>query len=345
MGSLTARRFRQPSHQLFSVSHPADVGSVRRAVSGHAERLRAGPELAFLAGLAATELATNLLRHAHPGGWILARPVPPAAVEILAVDRGPGISDVAAAVGGRSPRRGGLGRGLSAVARVSSYFDVVTGPGQGTTVLAIVASAEVEGAAAVAPPRGWAGISVGLDEACGDGWAVAEVDHGTTVAVVDGLGHGAYACTAADAALGVLAGDPADLDGYLARANAAMRGTRGAAAMVCRLDPGRGEMRCLSVGNIRGAIRHDGGQQALFSYRGAIGTQQKPPRARVTSYPWPPGAMLVIWTDGLASHIDLAGYGMPLARDPAIAAAALHRDHGNGRDDSTVVVVRNHARP
>jgi len=330
------------------VAHTADVGSVRRAVSGHAERLRAGPELAFRAGQAATELAANLLRHAHPGGWILARPVPPAAMELLAVDRGPGISDVAAAVGGWSPRHGGLGCGLSAVAGVSSYFDIVTGPGQGTTVLAIVASGKADRAAAsraARPPRCWAGVSVGLDEACGDGWAVADVSGGTTVAVIDGLGHGAYASTATDAAVAVLAGDPTDLDGYLSRANTAMRGTRGAAVMICRLDPGRGELRCLSVGNVSGRILHGGGQQALYSYRGAVGTQEKPPRARVTSYPWLPGAILVVWTDGLASHIDLAGYAVPLSHDPAVAAAALHRDHSNGHDDSTVVVVRNHATP
>jgi anti-sigma regulatory factor (Ser/Thr protein kinase) len=324
------------------VSEASDVGAVRRAVIGYAERLRTGPVVADQAGRAATELATNLLHHALPGGWILARPLPPAAVEILAVDRGPGIRDVAAAVSGRSPSPNGLGRGLSAVAGVSAYFDIDAGPDRGTTVLAIVGPGD---GASTGNRRSWAGISVGIDEACGDGWAVTEADGETTVAVVDGLGHGAYASAATDVAVVTLAEDPADLDGYLARANAAMLGTRGAALAVCRLEPSRGEMRCLSVGNIRGGILCGGAQRTLTAYRGAVGTGDAVPRAKITAYPWRPGATLVLWTDGLTGQIDLAGYAGLLSHDPAIAAAALHRDHSTDRDDSTVVVIKNQAGP
>jgi anti-sigma regulatory factor (Ser/Thr protein kinase) len=351
VGPLTAASLRQPSHQQFTVSHPADVGAVRRAVRGYADQLQTGPGLADRAGQAATELAANLLQHALPGGWILARPLPPAAVEILAVDHGPGIDDVAAAVGGRSPRPGGLGCGLAAVARVSSYFDIHTGPGRPTTVLAVVESADAARAAGFRPPRPprpprcWAGVSVGLDEACGDAWAVAEVNGGTTVAMIDGLGHGVHASLAADAAVATLADDPTDLDGYIYRANTAMLGTRGAAVMVCRLEPDRGELRCLSVGNIRAGILSGSTRRTLISHRGAVGTHEKPPRAKVMSYPWPPGAVLVLWTDGLAGHIDLAAYAELFTRDPAITAAVLHRDCSSGRDDSTVAVVRNQGRP
>jgi anti-sigma regulatory factor (Ser/Thr protein kinase) len=319
---------------------------VRRAVTGYAEGLRTGPGLAERAGMAATELAANLLCHALPGGWILVRPLPPAAVELIAADRGPGINDAAAALDGRSPRLGGLGCGLSAVARVSSCFDIDTGPGRATTVLAVVEStAAIRTTAAPRPPRSWAGVSVGLEEACGDGWAVTEGGGGITLTVVDGLGHGVYASAAADAAMAPLTDAPADIDGYLARANTAMRGTRGAAVAVCRLQPDRGELRYLSVGNVSGGILGRGGQCTLIAYRGTVGTHAAPPPAKIVSYPWPPGATLVLWTDGLAGHIDLAAYTGLFSRDPAITAAALHRDHSTDRDDSTVVVVRNHTKP
>ena len=344
MGSLRAGSLRQSTHQRFTVSETADVGAVRRAVAGYADRLRTGLGLADRAGLAATELATNLLHHAHPGGCILARPRPEGAVEILAIDHGPGIIDVAAAVGGRSLPRHGLRRGVSAVTHLSSPFDIDTGPGRGTTVLAVVIPGTVGGDAATPQPtRSWGGVSVGIDEACGDAWAIAEDSSGTTVAVVDGIGHGAYASAAADAAVHILAEDPADLDGYLSRANAAMLGTRGAVVAVCRLEPRRGELRCLSVGNISGAILRSGARRTLIHDRGAVGTAATPPRAKITSYPWLPGATLVLWTDGLVSHIDLAVYLGLMRHDPAIAAAAMYRDHSTGRDDSTVVIVRNPA--
>src|SRR6266851_2925107 len=165
-------------------------------------------------------------------------------------------------------------------------------------------------------------------------------------------GGGVHCChphhsraAAAEAAMAPLTDAPADIDGYLARANAAMRGTRGAAVGVCRLQPDRGELRYLSVGNVSGGILGRGGQCTLIAYRGTVGTHAAPPPAKILSYPWPPGATLVLWTDGLAGHIDLAAYTGLFGRDPAIAAAALHRDHSTDRDDSTVVVVRNHTQP
>lgn len=344
MESLRAGSFRQSSHQRFTVAQSADVGVVRRAVTGYADRLRTGPALADRAGQAATELATNLLHHTLSGGWILVRPLPPSAVEILAVDRGPGIDDVAAALDGRSARPHGLGCGLSAVVRVSSHIDIDSGSGRGTTILAVITSGCPSSAPAL-PPRSWAGVSVGIDEACGDAWAVAESGGGSTVAVVDGIGHGVYASAAADVAMLTLAQDPADLDGYLSLANAAMRGTRGAVLAVCRLEPDRGELRCLSVGNVSGGILHGGQQRTLIGSRGAVGTADAPPRTKITCYPWLPGATLVLWTDGLTRQIDLASYAGLFTHAPAVAAAALHRDHSTDRDDSTVVVVRNEAQP
>src|SRR6185369_4983379 len=142
--------------------------------------------------------ATNLVRHAKPGGWVLMRPVPPGAVELVAVDHGPGITDLDAVLDGRPatphPLGQGLGRGLAAVRRASCGFDAYSQPGRGTTILAEVDLTDGGPAHRSGPARpAWAGVSVGVVEPCGDGWAVAELDDGLAVAVVDGLGHGPQA--------------------------------------------------------------------------------------------------------------------------------------------------------
>jgi len=227
VGTLTRDTARQSTHQRFVVADSADVGAVRRTVDGYAAQLLIDPQLAAVAAQTATELATNLLRHADPGGWILARPLPPHGVELLAVDRGPGIRDVAAAVEGRSPAPKGLGCGLAAVHRASSYFDIHTRPDRGTVVLAVVTADQHRRARVARAPRRWAGISVGIDEPCGDGWVVTEEAGALTVAVVDGLGHGPNASIATDAALNALADHPGDLERYLRLANAELRHTRG----------------------------------------------------------------------------------------------------------------------
>ena len=344
MGPLTSRTVRQPAHHRFAVTDSADVGAVRRAVAGYAGRVSADAQFTAVAERAADELATNLLRHAVPGGWILARPMPPDGVEILAVDRGPGIRDVAAAVAGRTRTANGPGRGLAAVRHASSSFDIHSHPGRGTVVLAVVVAGHHPPATA-RPPRRWAGVSVGIVDPCGDGWAVIEAADALTVAVADGLGHGPNASIATDAALDVLAGHPDDLDQYLRHANAEMRHTRGAAIAVCRLDPGRDELRCLSVGNVSARLLHAGGQHGITSFNGTLGLQEAPPRVRIQTCPWPPGAALVLWSDGLTSRIDLTAEAGLLAHDPAVAAAVLHRDHARDRDDATVVVVRRDGPP
>jgi anti-sigma regulatory factor (Ser/Thr protein kinase) len=332
---------RESTHQRFMVTDEADVGAARRAVKQYADQFGVTSACSGRAELAVTELATNLLYHAKPGGWILARATPPARIELIAVDHGPGIANLDAAIAGRTPSPKGLGRGLTVVRRASSYFDVHTAIGRGTIVLSVL---DLDPAAQRSPPaaqRRWAGISVGVQESCGDGWAVATLDGGAAIAVVDGLGHGLRASAATDAALLAFMADPADVDGFVARANSAMRGTRGAAVAICRLDPGSAELRYVSVGNVSGRVRSRCGERGLLSYHGTLGMRAAPPKARVLTCPWQPDDVLVLWTDGLNTRVDLSADADLFNHDPAVVAAALHRDHRRDRDDATVVVVRN----
>jgi anti-sigma regulatory factor (Ser/Thr protein kinase) len=327
---------RQSSHEVFVVGDETDVGAIRRAVAGHARRLGADDVGQSRAELVATELATNLLRHARPGGSVLIRPIPPTGIEIIAVDDGPGIADLPRVLDGRSGSPGGLGCGLAAVRRATSRFDVHTRDGRGTTVLAVVDVASA--APSAAPARTWAGVSVAVDRDCGDGWAVIEIDDDVALAVVDGLGHGPRASAAAEAALDAFAADPGDLNCYVARANKATRATRGAVVAACHLRRKARELDYVAVGNISGRICHAGRERGLVTIGGTVGTQLNPPSVSVVTYPWPSGARLVLWTDGLTSHLDLQDPGL-MAHDPAVIAAVLHRDHTRHRDDATVVVL------
>jgi len=332
---------RQSTHERFRVSDDADVGALRRAVAGYAEWQGADDIGRDRAKLVATELATNLLRHAEPGAWVLARPVPPNGVEVIAVDSGPGLPDFAAALSGRvaspsQPWSSGLGCGLAAVRRASTRFAVHSRPGAGTAVLAVV---DVRPAPDRTRPPPWGGVSVSVAGPCGDGWAAVESGPDIAVAVVDGLGHGPRASIAAEAALDAFAAGPTDPANYIARANEATRSTRGAAVAMLRLRRDAGEVDYVAVGNISARLYWPGGQRGLVSVGGTVGTQPNPPRSSVTSYPWPARSRLVVWTDGLTSRLDLESDPDLLTHDPSVAAAVLHRRHSRGRDDATVVVL------
>ena len=328
---------RQTSHHRYPVADKTDAAAVRRIVGRHAEQLGADAYSRGRAELVATELATNLVRHAKPGGWMLVRPVPPGQVELIAVDHGPGIADVSGALNGPHASPGGLGCGLAAVRRASTYFDVQSAAGRGTTVLSIV---DIADRGPAPGRRAWGGVSIAVTEVCGDGWAVAELDRAVAVTVVDGLGHGAKASLATDAALAAFATNPADLDGLVVRANDAMRHTRGAALTACLIDRDRRELRYFGVGNVNGRVVSGSGGRSLLCSSGTLGLKVVPPKAKLVTCPWPTDGVPVIWTDGLSSRLQLATTPELLEHDPGLVAAALHRDFARERDDATVVVVR-----
>ena len=76
-----------------------------------------------------------------------------------------------------------------------------------------------------------------------------------------------------------------------------------------------------------------------MTQHGTLG--QVTPAIREERYPFAPGATLVMCSDGLKIRLPLDDYprSAPRARRSTVAAA-LWRDHARGRDDATVVVVR-----
>ena len=344
-------------HDKFVVSTDEDVGALRRGVAEAAARTLG--TRAPRAALAATELGTNLLRHGT-GGYVLVRPLV-TGLELLAVDSGPGMPTGAGTLGtvpqagpvgsdpasnaasnpGRGPVRG-LGIGLSAVRRAATVFDLYSSARGGSTPAGTVVLARfLEG-----PPQPgwcrWGAVNVPIEEGgmSGDGWAVSDLPFLLSVLVVDGLGHGREAGEAAAAAASAFAANPSEnLEELVRRAHEAMRGTRGGVLALCSVNPALGELRYGAIGNVAGMLLHDGTSQRLLGRDGTLGTSLAPPSPRVYSYPWSPGTVLMLASDGLRSSWDPLAYPGLLSHDPAVIAAVLQRDYGRPNDDATVLVV------
>ncbi|HVM52824.1 MAG TPA: anti-sigma regulatory factor [Acidimicrobiales bacterium] len=125
-------------HAWFRVEDLAVAGSVRREASRLAERLGFDAERVGEVGIVATELATNLVKHAAQGAVIIrvVRSEEIAGLQLLAIDTGPGMADPRqSAEDGRSTS-GSLGIGLGAVSRLASAVDGYSLPGRGTILLA-----------------------------------------------------------------------------------------------------------------------------------------------------------------------------------------------------------------
>jgi anti-sigma regulatory factor (Ser/Thr protein kinase) len=318
------------------VGEQAVAPGVRRAAVALGGDL--GLSEAHLADLAivATEIATNLGRHAVDGAVLLRarRGGDRAGVEIVAVDSGPGMADVEEFRADGRSTAGTLGIGMGAITRLASRFDVYSQPGVGTVLAAGV------GPETAFTPDWVGGLSrpIAGETACGDGYAAREIDGRRQVLLCDGLGHGELAATAAQALLTRFHTAPAlhprDLLTHLHRST---RHTRGAVAAVAELDSAAGQLTFAGIGNVSATLYADGARRGLVSLPGILGHQVRDIRS--FDYPMPPGALLVLHSDGLNSRWDLAAHPGLTTHTPILVAASLLRDAGTRRDDAAVLVA------
>ncbi|GAA4607524.1 SpoIIE family protein phosphatase [Actinoallomurus liliacearum] len=288
--------------------------------------------------LLATELATNLVKHAY-GGRLLVTASGHGVVQLAAVDRGPGIADVPASMADGYTTTSSLGGGLGTCRRVATRFDLYSRPGQGTVVLARVGAAAEESAD---------GIEVGgvltphpAESVVGDGYGVAWEGDRLTVAVVDGLGHGPRAAEARQATLD-LAGrhTVTDVSRLLRELDTGLRTTRGVAAGVAQVDGWGRRLTYGCVGNVTGRLYPPREGRTLLCMPGILGAGVPTRSHRLDSADWTDPALLVMHTDGINGRWRLEDYPEVDRHHPAILAALIWRDAHRGNDDATVVVIR-----
>jgi anti-sigma regulatory factor (Ser/Thr protein kinase) len=321
----------EPVTQLrFVIDEASKVGEARRAAHT-LTNFELSAEMAGKVAIVATELANNLLRHAGGGELLVQRLGADArtVIELLAIDRGPGMANVARCMTDGYSTAGTPGTGLGAVRRLSDEFDIHSVPGEGTVVMArFGGKLEVR--------YGAISVVVEGEIECGDAWHLVQGDEGMALIVVDGLGHGTFAAQAAHVAVATFSASPfAEPRDILTRANGAMSKTRGGAAAVARIASER--LSYCGVGNISGALVAPDRSQGLVSHNGTLGINQR--RTQQFEYQRDPGALLVLHSDGISARWDLKKQADLGACHPAIVAGTLYRDHARGRDDATVVVV------
>jgi anti-sigma regulatory factor (Ser/Thr protein kinase) len=307
--------------------------------------------------LIATETATNIVKHAGKGQILLRderdkSDVP--MVQVLALDRGPGMSDVARCMRDGYSTAGSSGTGLGAVSRLASLMDIYS-THLGTAILAQVLP---QGTAASRPPSpclvGSVRVPYPGESVCGDGWCAKVVNDKARVMVADGLGHGPHAAAAAYEAVRLFEASRAswstdDVADRLTNRNASspirdllqelhrgLLSTRGAAVSIAEVDVSAHVVHFAGVGNVTGMLVGPTASKSMVTHGGTVGAQLG--TIRVSSYPWSGGA-LVLHTDDLTSRTSTDAYPGLLKRHPTVIAGVLYRDFARGRDDATVVVV------
>jgi anti-sigma regulatory factor (Ser/Thr protein kinase) len=330
-----------PLQQVFTITHNSDAAAARRGGQKLAAALGFGETRGGQLAIVITEAATNILKHAGEGTVYIgpAQAGGAVGIDVVAIDAGPGIADLATSLRDGVSSAGTAGTGLGALQRQADEFDVYSPRDKGAAFFM-----RLWRDAGYTPPPGLldvGGLCVPLagEDECGDGWAVALDENGATLLAADGLGHGPDAAKAAAGAIGALArrarGTPTEV---VDEAHQALRITRGAALAVARIDFGADEVRFAGIGNIAASVFDGHTRRQLVSHNGIVGHNMRKMQEFVV--PYAPGALCTMHSDGIQTSWDLASYPGLHTRRAALVAAVLMRDFIRRRDDAMVLVVR-----
>jgi len=181
----------------------------------------------------------------------------------------------------------------------------------------------------------------GNDNESGDRHLIARFPDGVLAAVMDGLGHGPEAASAARQAAGILeasAGEP--VIALVQRCHDGLRRTRGVVMSLASFTARDSSMAWIGVGNVETVLlRADPSatrRREAISGRGGVVGYQLPP-LRATALPVSRGDTLIMATDGIRAAFTSA---LSPAPTPQQLADSIMTQHCKGSDDALVLVVR-----
>lgn len=335
---------------------PVDAGEnryeARQAVTAAARSLGFTDIEIEEMSIATSELLSNFVNHgcAKPELWVARLERGGAlGIEISAVDQGPGIKNLEAALSDRVSSAGTMGCGLGAVRRLMDDFDIISlcedeaaeecdVVPKGTI---ITTSKWLNGG--LPPPNrfsysGYARPCPGETEN-GDAFLIDASEDNILVALLDGLGHGPEAHEASDMGIGIIrqcSSEP--LDAIMQKVHAGINGTRGCAAAIFRLDIRGLGFEFAGIGNIRSKM-FPRSEMSLYSRAGIVG-KGRLPRVHVEKADWPEGSTLVMHSDGIAGWSHPETMERVRSRQAATGCHFLLKNFGYDHDDATVCIIK-----
>ncbi len=170
---------------------------------------------------------------------------------------------------------------------------------------------------------------------CGDAFVVLPSGSITTVAVADGLGHGPMAAEAAHMFCEfVSVNRDKTLTEIMEGAHRKIRHTRGAAAVLLRIDEKHEQMKFTGIGNIDlQAISQN--PIKPVSLPGILGKRMK--KILEFDYTLSDGDLLILYSDGISSRFEAERYRR---LEPEDMAKKILMEKGKQHDDATCIVIR-----
>jgi anti-sigma regulatory factor (Ser/Thr protein kinase) len=317
----------------------ASLAVVRERIRDLGKDRAIADEVVGRAAVVASEMGTNILRHARRGSIAVGpseRATEPG-LELVAVDQGNGIADLASALDAPARSHGSLGVGVGAILRLSNEVDFDVRQGEGTRICARL----FHPSRAHRPEVAIAGRPFPGERVSGDHAAYHRAADALTLIVCDGLGHGEQARIASARAVEIFSGRPTDpLEAILAEAHRELGATRGAVIALVRIREARRTVEIASAGNVEThlclprAVRRFGGSTVVVGARG------RSLKLRLETAELSEGEVVVLSTDGISAAYPTLEDPQLLRQHPGVIAQRIVETGAQSTDDALVLVVR-----
>ena len=296
--------------------------------------------------LVASEMATNLVKHAGGKGALQIWEQPGGILDLVSFDYGPGVDNLNLAQQDGFSTTHTLGKGLGSMQRLSDQFAIFSqkphahddGRWHGTTIWCRFRRPDVEARGVEQYTYGLFVRSLANDRHNGDHVYVDARPERLRLLHLDGLGHGERA-EQATAGLDKYVNQANSLSHLLETVDRHLHGsTRGAVAIACELDSSTHSLRMLGVGDMATHLCQHGHVQHFSFAPGVLGHEHKTPRQNEIVLE--SGALLISTSDGIRRGWDENSFPGLCNHHPQMVAYVLGNSMARMTDDQSVCVLK-----
>lgn len=286
-----------------------------------------------------SELGTNIIKHAESNGelfFYVSHDQKSDFLEIMAIDYGQQntkISEVDFFQDGISSK-GSLGIGLSGVRRMVDEFDIKFKDDTGVhiTVKKRLQNRKINTikcSAFSCPKFG--------EKSSGDGFWLKHLHDGVFFCLIDTLGHGEEAHEVTKIALAVIENNYQNsMIDIIEKCHIHLKGKRGAAIALGRIDIQKNIFKHISVGNIETRIYSSVKTKNPFYFNGTVGLIYR--NIYESQYQFCEDSCIVMYSDGISSKFELDA--LSLRKSAQEIAHHIFKNFVRKHDDATVLVLK-----
>lgn len=334
------------THTRFLIPDKSYASIARREIRNMAEETGLAETEVGKLNIVVSEMTSNLAKHAKDGGELLVRSLGQDGLEVICLDKGPGMQELQRMMEDGVSTYGSAGEGLGAIKRQSDVFDIFSQPDVGTVILSRVFKSGYKPLQGIRHEIGFVLVPKPNETLCGDGLAIIHKGAETYLLALDGLGHGAHANEASLAATEAFkAFAPQHPVEVLRHVHQQIRRTRGAVGMAVNISSNSHKISYCGIGNISGKLYSADVSltgtpyKNIISYNGTLG-HNIPNTLNNQQLDWGRNKMLILHSDGLKSRWELTKY-LSLNRHHATTiAAVLFMEQSRLTDDTLVLVCK-----